>query len=244
MRLLTALALAALVALPAAAQVHVESEDGRVVVRVEDGTVVIEEGDPEAPRVRRFSLRDGGPWPDDQGPRRRALRFHTDSLGFDFDFHGLEHLPDLAGLAELEALEHLRGFEFDLDLPGVFALGAAGPFGEFRGASPETRRELLDGERALRDLAREARRADGAERQRLERQLDQQLEEQFARRQEARREALEARRERLERQREQLEALRRELREQEDELKARDAKRRDVIRERRQELLGSDGEGW
>lgn len=100
-----------------------------------------------------------------------------------------------------------------------------------RGVDAETRRGIADGERQSRDLARRLRDADGAERDRLERELRETLERTFELKQQARRE-------RAERMREEAAEIERELDE-------RQAARREIIERRERELRGErDALAW
>jgi hypothetical protein len=84
-------------------------------------------------------------------------------------------------------------------------------------------------------LARQLRRAEGADRDRLTRELRETLERTFDLKQQARREQVEAMREDAER-------LRSDLAELEEELSERDAVRDEIIERRQQDLLGERDE--
>ncbi len=88
--------------------------------------------------------------------------------------------------------------------------------------------ELFRMEQETRDLARQAREADGSERRRLEEELQKKLETLFERKQEIRREALDRREE--------------ELQEERRTLDARERNRNKIVQERLRDLLGENKE--
>lgn len=128
-------------------------------------------------------------------------------------------------------------FTFSLDVPNVWVEGdfdrAFGPLrDELRirrlpfAERLKENAEVADLEHEARQLARDARRAEGAERQRLERELRTKLETIFDRKMTLRRER--------------TEALERELQEERENLQARQSARQDMIERRMRELLGKD----
>ena len=134
-------------------------------------------------------------------------------------------VPDVADI--LQRFPQEGGFEWDRE---------GGPFEVFvgePGLSPETRDRMRDLDRRSRELAREARDARGAERTRLERELDGVLDELFEVR-------ADARRERAAHLRERAETLEADARALEEGLRERDARRREILEARRRELLGED----
>lgn len=214
-------------------------EDAELRVRSKNGPLVVEreDGDGEH-RVHRFELREGdGPavWfdglGDEDGPRSFAFRMRPGDgppFGvFDLDDFDFELDPD-------SLREQALRFRLDADrLGGEHFLPWPG-FGQ-RGVDPATRREIAEGERQSRTLARQLRRAEGAERDHLTRELRETLERTFDLKQQARREQIEAMREDAER-------LRSDLAELEEEVSARDAVRNEIIDQRQQELLGESDE--
>lgn len=217
-------------------------EDAALRVRSKDGPLVIEREDGDGEHhVRRFGLRDGeGPalWfgnEDEAGPHSFAFRLYPDDAPFrleEFDFGDFDFEIDTDSLRE-------RALRFRLDAERLGGERMI-PWPGFahRGADPGTRLEIAEGERRSRTLARQLRRAEGPERDRLARELRETLEGTFDLKQQARRQQVEAMREDAER-------LRGELAELESELSERDAAREEIIERRRQELLGeSDMLDW
>lgn len=252
------LALCAGFAAPAAAQgVTVERDGAEITITRPDGTterftvdentplrvrskngplmVEREEGVGGAPQIgRRFEVERGG-----DAPRAFAFRmrpgetpFHVEEFMEDFEFDGdstmerlvrSHHVP---GGVEM----HFDGVDL-MHLPGLPGFGT-------RGVDPETRRAIAEGERESRTLARRLRRAEGDERDALAEQLRQSLGRTFDLKQQARRE-------RIEHLQAEGDRLRTDLAELEAEVAERDAARREIIENRRQELLGeSDGLDW
>jgi hypothetical protein len=198
-------------------------EDAELRVRSKDGPLVIEreDGDEAGPRSFAFRLRPG------EAP------FRSEDFGLgDFDLEEFDFEIDTDSLRE-------RALRFRLDaerLGGGRMLPWAGS--AHRGVDPETRSEIAAGERRSRTLARQLRRAEEAERDRLARELRETLERTFDLKQQARRQQVEAMREDAER-------LRGELAELEAERSERDAARDEIIERRRQELLGErDALDW
>ncbi|MDX1531720.1 MAG: hypothetical protein R3362_09360 [Rhodothermales bacterium] len=258
-RLLLLLTVVLLVAAPAAAQELTITRDGdTVVITRPDGTterIAIEEGTPLRVRVETGEViverrgeevrldRDGGPL----RPRSFAFRFDDEDVpfgdfefdgDFGFDFDGAFRVGPDSLLHRLP--HHLDGLRERLE----FAL----PFPPFagRGVSPELRERIAEAERESRALARRLRSADGgAERDRLQQELRETLEEAFRLRQEARAERIEALRDRAESLREDAAELREEVEELEAERREREAQRREIIERRERELLGEDdGLDW
>lgn len=185
-------------------------EDAPLRVRSHDGAVVVEEDDGAR---RRIEVR--------RGDAPRAFAFDMDgprgSLRMALDLDSLAH--ELDGMRWLS--RDVEDFAFERVLPGL----------RFRGVDAETRRAIADGERASRDLARRLRDADGAERDRLERELRETLERTFDLRQQARRER--------------AERLQGEAAGIQQELAERDAARREIIERRQRELVGErDALDW
>jgi hypothetical protein len=210
-------------------------EDAELRVRSKDGPLVIEDGDGEH-RLHRFELRDGlAVWfdglRDENGPRSFAFRMRPGDdppFGvFDPEDFDLELDPD-------SLRERALRFRLDADrLGGEHFLPWPG-FGQ-SGVDPATRREIAEGERKSRMLARQLRRAEGADRDRLRQELRETLDCTFDLKQQARREQVEAMREDADR-------LRSDLAELEEELSERDAARDEIIERRQQELLGESDE--
>lgn len=185
-------------------------EDAPLHVRSRDGAVVVEEDDGARKRVE---VR--------RGDAPRAFAFDVDgprgSLRMALDLDSLAH--EIDGMRWLS--RDAEGFAFEHVLPGL----------RFRGVDSETRRGVAEGDRASRDLARRLRTADGAERDRLERELRETLERTFDLKQQARRE--------------QAERMQEEAAEIQRELSERDAARREIIERRQQKLLGErDAMEW
>lgn len=141
---------------------------------------------------------------------RFEFEIDGDSLAFgDFAMH-LDP-PDLSALEDLDLhfREPLRFWSF--------------------GESPllvQERMKVVEMERESRELARKARRAEGAERSELEAQLRDKLEEIFE--------------VKLELRRERIDALEEKLRSEREKLRAREEARERLIERRRSELLGED----
>ena len=134
------------------------------------------------------------------------------------------------------------------EMPDVEGLLRDGPLAVFRseggpfpmlggGVSPETRERMRTLRREASDLARQARAADGAERQRLERQLDATLGDLFDVRGQARQEEADHLRERAR-------ELMAEADEKEASLRERARRRAELIEARRAELLGESTADW
>ncbi len=228
-----ALPLAALLmftALPAAAQRtdSVRVEGRRVVIEMgDDGRVYVdgrEVGEAGAGGVYAFRLEpdaDGDAIVLRAGPPRG--RFVVGGLRTPRAERFLRVRPG-------EAPDHDFVFDFDLDrLPGEIDRALA-PLREetdflFAGRLRE-QAEVAGLEREARDLARDARRAEGAERQRLEQELRDRLGEIFDRK-------MELRRERVDR-------LEQELHDTRSSYDTRAAARGDMIDRRLRELLGED----
>lgn len=225
------LAAAYLLAPPAVAQMD-DSEDvqiraERVVIEVDgDGRVLLDGqpmSDDNGAVMLRVSPANGEVEIEVVGPRRRHMVFHGapardqdrvvfrrgDRGGhphfenFDFEFE-MPHIPDVAPL--LERFRHELG----------------DPLRE----SIEEHREVADLERESRELARSARRADGAERSELEAELRTQLNAIFDKKLELRRNRVATLEEKLEDERRQLER--------------RQASRDDIIERRLRSLMGED----
>ena len=189
-------------------------EDAELRVRSKSGPLVIEDEGGET--RRHFEFRE-------DGPRAFAFRVPPGAPPFhfeDFDFD-----------VEIDStLDRALGFRFG---PDGFDGERFLPWPDFgrRGGDPATRREIAEGERESRRLARQVRRADGAERERLTQELRETLERTFDLKQQVRREQAEALGEDAER-------LREELAQVEEELRERAAARDEIIERRQQELLG------
>ncbi len=251
------LALCAGLALPAAAQgVTIERDGSEITITRPDGTTEVFTVDEDAPlRIRSKNgplmiEREGLSGEDDKvrqrlrerldmeraGPRTFAfrmrpgdqpLRFEDFAGDFDFEFDRDSTMERMLrfrhGPGDVEML--FDGQEF---MPGLPSFG-------MRGVDPETRREIAEGERESRALARQLRRAEGNERDALVDELRQTLERTFDLKQQARRERIEhlqAEGDRLRTDRAELEA----------ELAEREAARREIIEQRRKELLGERDE--
>jgi hypothetical protein len=213
-------------------------EDAELRVRSKNGPLVIEDEDGEH-RLHRFELRDGdGPavWFDgldgEDGPRSFAFRMRPGDGPPPF---GVFDLEDFEFELDPDSLRE-RALRFRLDAEGLRG-GSFMPWPGFgqRGVDPATRRAIAEGERQSRMLARQLRRAEGADRDRLTRELRETLERTFDLKQQARREQVEAMREDAER-------LRSDLAELEEELSERDAVRDEIIERRQQDLLGERDE--
>lgn len=213
-------------------------EDAELRVRSKNGPLVIEDEDGER-RLRRFELRDGdGPsvrfhgLDDEDGPRGFAFRMRPGDGPPPFSVFDLEDFDFELDSDSLR--ERALRFRLDADQFGADQFLPWPGFGQ-RGVDPATRREIAEGERQSRMLARQLRRAEGAERDRLARELRETLERTFDLKQQARREQIEAMQEDADR-------LRRDLAELEEELSARDAARDEIIERRQQDLLGEGDE--
>ncbi|WP_412060152.1 hypothetical protein [Rubrivirga sp. IMCC45206] len=217
MRLLLLPALA-LLAVPALAQTDRD-------VEVEDDDVIIEESDGDGIRIIR---RSGEPGADGREVRVRVERdgprviVRRDGDGEEIDENVFE--LDLDGPRRiLERIERSGEMPFG----GVFREMIGGP-----SASPETRARMRELDMRARALAREARDAEGADRTRLERELDTVLGELFDVRGQARAERAEALREQAAEMRAEADAM--------DAATAeRAARRAALIEARRAELLGA-----
>lgn len=195
-------------------------EEAALRVRSKDGPLVVEREDGPA-HGHRFGFQGDG-----DGPRAFAFHLRPEDGPFRFEDFDLDVDAD----SMLHRALHFRhgpgGFEFEregfLPWPG---------FGQ-RGVEPATRREIAEGERQSRRLARHLRRADGAG---LARELRETLERTFDLKQQARRERADALREDAVR-------LREDLAELEQELSEREAARDEIIERRQQELLGEGDE--
>ncbi|MEP0546524.1 MAG: hypothetical protein ABJF88_06305 [Rhodothermales bacterium] len=212
------------------------AEDAPLRVRVKDGPLLVErEG--EAGPHRRFEMQhdDDGPnvWfeRDGEGPRAFAFRTKPDGAMVEFDDFDFEADVDSA----LHRMLRFRGVPGDVGM----AFGEEGlmPWPGFggRGIEPETRRGIADGERESRDLARQLRRAEGAERERLTRELRATLEQTFDLKQQARREQIEH----LQQSEERLQS---DLAERNEALAERERARREIIERRERDLLGEGDE--
>ena len=216
MRLLLCAALA-LAALPALAQDDPEADDREVEIEIETDEVA---DGPLRIRVER----DG-----EDGHVIVRRRGDGDEDVYRIRMPSPNAFVELDGLRrELDGLREgpLAFFRHDGDAP----FGVRGFMG-LRGVSDETRERMNTLQADARDLAHEARRADGAEREAAVRRLDAVLADLFEVRAEARREEAEHLRERA-----------RELQAEADEMEAglrdRAARRQALIDARRAELLG------
>ncbi|MDX1421264.1 MAG: hypothetical protein R3181_14960 [Rubricoccaceae bacterium] len=254
LRFPAALVLAALLALPVAAQDDRATPD-------DDAREIIIEREPapgEGERdVFRFRLPDDGAVvrSDTVIDGRRIVRFRLpggDEETFEFEMpevdpeHFRMHVMPEVERFRFESPDARFGPEF-FEREGFFERDGA-PFGRrmremmeglgrLDSRSAELRREMMELERRTHELAAEMRRAEGAERAEAEQALDAALAELFALRGEMR-EARAARMvEEAERLREEAEMLRQSLREREQE-------RRALIEKRKRELLGEPGADW
>jgi hypothetical protein len=252
---LAALLLAAFLAIPAAAQ-----EDREPPRDEEEGEVVIERDG----NVFRFRVpHPGGDvlrWKEGEHPRffradtvidgRHVIRFRTpDGEGEVFEFEVPEFDFEDFRMREMPEFEHFRvpappiePFEFEHFAPGDAPFGFhmrewADDLHGLEALSDETRREMMRLERRAHELAADARRADGDERDALERELEEVLEQLYEVRGQMREEQAARLEQRAERLREEAEELRQALRE-------RDQERRALIEERKRELLGEPGADW
>lgn len=231
------LAAAFLAAVPGAAQdtVPVDDEDGvsvqaqRVVIELDDDGHVIVDGrrlsDDEGPIVLHVTPVDGQVEVEAVTPRRRAARLARSILprhkmpGRPGAFSRQDHEGPMMG----RLLE-----EFELDVPDVapFVERFHFMFDEPLRESWNEHREVAEMEREARDLARKVRRADAGEREALEAELREKLNEIFDRKLELRADTAERLRERSDEETANLER-RREARE-------------DIIDRRMRTLLGED----
>jgi hypothetical protein len=182
----------------------VMSEDGRrVVIRSADG----EEGSrfffEDRPGARVFGVRPGTFFDEEGTPR--IMRFHSDRLG-DLD-------EDLTVLDDM-----ISGMD------GVWVDRLGDDLRVEFGASMKERSELMRMETESQRLARRARRAEGQEKADLERELEEQLNEIFDRKQ-----AL---------QEERIDRLRDEMDKALDRHNERDQHREEIIERRLRQLLG------
>lgn len=180
---------------------HLADEHGDVILRVEP-----EDGDVEVEIVRPMHR---------HMTARHAPHQHQNRLYFphgregahpriDFDMPDMSDFPDVAPLME----------QFRVEL------------GDPIRASLEEHREVAGLERESRDLARRARRAEGAERNRLESELRTHLEEIFARK--------------LELREQRIATLEEKLTDERDKLQRRRAARSEMIERRLRTLMGED----
>lgn len=212
-------------------------EDASLRVRVKDGPLVVErEGEESEPR-RRVEMRHRGDgpsiWFESDDKRPRAFAFRTRPGGAPFGLEGLDLEADVDSM--LQGMMHFRGIPDGLDV--AFGGEAFMPWPGFggRGVTPETRRAIAEGERESRELARQLRRAEGADRDRLTDELRATLERTFDLKQQARRE-------RIEHLQQEAERLQSDLSELNDELAEREQARREIIERRQRELLGEADE--
>ena len=205
--------------------------DGPVGVEIErddDGRRIIirRRGDGE---VEEDVLRLRLPEPGEDGVVRFFGPGELGARAFEFEMPRPE---DLAELRDLELDGPLFRSWFDGDGPGT----ALRLFNR-DGVAPETRERMRTLQREAEAIAREARAADGAERERLVGRLDAVLGELFEVRAQARQEEADRLRERA-----------RELMEEADDkeaaLRERDAHRQALIDARRAELLGETAPDW
>lgn len=202
-------------------------EDAELRVRSKNGPLVVEREDGAGPSGgRHFEFRR------EDGPHAFAFRMRPEDAPFRLEDFGFEDF-DLDADAD-SALQRALRFRFGPDRVEHDGFLPWPGFGQ-RGVEPATRREIAEGERQSRTLARQLRRADGVERDRLARELRETLERTFDLKQQARRERAEALREDADR-------LREELAELEAELSEREATRDEIIERRQQELLGESHE--
>jgi hypothetical protein len=200
-------------------------EDAPLRVHSKDGPLIIEREDAEGrSRVELYG---------EDGPRAFAFRMPPgappfNSGGFEFELEAASTVDPGS------ALDRALRFRLDSDPLSGERLTPWPGFGQ-RGVDPATRRDIADGEQQSRLLARQLRRADGADRDRLRQELRQTLERTFDLKQQARREQAEALEEDVERFQEELSELT-------DELSERDAARDAIIERREQELLGTTDE--
>ena len=203
------------------------AEEASLRVRVKDGPLSVERED-GALHERLLRHREG--------ERPRAFAFRTAPDGARFEFEGLE---DFELGEEADSLIH-RMLRFR-GMPSGLGMSFDGehmmPWPGFGGAGVdlETRREIAEGERESRELARKFRRAEGAERERLTRELRDTLERTFDAKQQARREQIEHLRENADR-------IQSDLSELETERAERERARREIIERRQGELLGESDE--
>ncbi len=199
---------------PLNVRVEREEDGGRIVIRRPDGD-----------NVFRIQV----PEPGEDG----VVRFFSPGADGEHEFHFKMPRPeDLAELRELELN--------DLEVPRWFDEG--GPGMALRlfnrdGVSAETRERMRTLQREAEALAREARAADGTERERLVDRLDAVLGELFEIRGQAREEEAEGLRERAR-------ELMVEADEKEAALRERETRRRALIESRRAELLGETASDW
>lgn len=236
-----ALSLAALLALPVAAQ------DDRAAPDDEEREIVVErDGD-----VFRFRL------PDVEGPiradtvidGRRIIRFRLPGGDEErFEFEVPEFDAEDFRMRVMPELERFHLAPPDVRFDREFLDRDGEPFGlrmrelmdglgQLDGLNEELRREMLELERRTHELAVEARQAEGAERDEAEQALDDTLAELFALRGQMREAHASRMEEQAERLREEAEALRQALREREQERAA-------LIEQRKRELLGEPGADW
>lgn len=184
--------------------VRVEGE--RVVILVEDDAVVVREGAREPHREFRLERRIGpdGVW-----------MMHRDREGVDTVSVNVDEVARVfERLGEIPV--HLERWAEEL--------GDSAPLGD----AWQSQREVAEMERQSRDLARQVRSAEGAERERLEQELRAHLDELFSTKLELRRERVERLAERLERERAELDQRR--------------SRRSEIVERRYRELLGERDE--
>jgi hypothetical protein len=245
---MVACTLAACIALPVSAQDEREApddEEKREIVIERDGNVYrFRVPDDDDPARRRWQ---GGERPfraDTVIDGRRVIRFRLpggDEETFEFEVPGFgdegfrEHL--MPEIERFRVVPPDRFLERDGEPFGFRMRGLMDGLHGFDGLPDEARREMLELERRSQELAAEARRAEGGERDELERELDEVLAQLFDVRGQMREAQAERLEERAERLREEAGALREALRD-------RDRERRALIDERKRELLGEPGADW
>lgn len=205
-------AVAALTVPAASAQSDAESDtirvdDGRIVIVVEDGAVVLRDGrrrtgEPRVRREVRVERRDNP---------RGLWMMHRDGSDADTVVVDVDRIARVVERAvDRVPRDFERWFE-DLDVA---------PLGDIM----EERGEIMRMEAEARELARRARSAEGAERERLEDELRAHLDDLFSQK-------LNLERERLDRMQQRVERGQRELEE-------RSARRGEIVERRYRELLG------
>ena len=156
------------------------------------------------------------------GVMNHAFSFPIPHLARDFDID----IPEMH--FRMFGDDGSNGFAFGLDFMHLKGM---------MGASSETRREMMELERRSMEIAARIRHDEGGERAELERELDEVLESLFELRGRARAE-------RADHMEEQAEELRQEAQELRKSLDERNRDRRNIIEERKRELLGERGHRW
>lgn len=188
-----------------------------IIIRTPDGNEEIIELDGMSPNSFHFEM----------SPDMDMEHFNMRDFNFEFPGDG-EH--EMRFFMDRGEGPHMESFAFG---PGMGGMDFMRHLEGMMGASSETRQQMMELERQAAELAAQLRHEENAQQ---ERELDEVLEQLFELRGQARAERADHMEERAEEMRREAEELRESLRE-------RDAERRQLIEERKRELLGR-GSGW